>query len=333
MVGRKGFVRAADVLGAGMDCASLERYLEAYLEGRLRRAQWLVLRRHVITCPHCRARVEELRQFEVDLHQRFRVMGRSQRLWTGLELDLVGLPSAAASGDLLPPKAPRPPLSSLSGALLLPPARSNRPLPAAPQDLPVREPRWPAVALLCLVLAGIGTGGWLLVRPAAVPAGDLSADLRFLAGAEDVEPAAEAVAASTQNATPMAASAAGPQGNPLALKVDIPAAEVPAWLESRLGQKVDLALPPDLDLMGGSTLQLGPVRHPAVVASGRDVGRLLILPTVNGMRSISADVGAFARRHGLAHMIRRHDGATFDVVGAVSSEKLDALFFASASLD
>jgi anti-sigma factor RsiW len=311
-----------------MDCASLERYLEAYLEGRLRRAQWLVLRRHVMTCPHCRARVEQLRQFEVDLHQRFRAMSRAQRLWTGLELDLVGLPSAAGSSDVLPPKAPRPPMASLSSALLLPPARSSHTTIAATQDLPARESRWPVLALLCLVLAGVGTGGWLLVRPGTVPAEDLSAGLRFLKSVEE----GDAPAATEAQAVPAVATVpvSGAGTNPLA-KVDIGPAELPSWLQRRLGRPVELDLPHGLTLLGGSDLQIGATSRPAVLVDSHKDGRLMILPTVDGMPSQSADVMAFARQHGLTHMIRRHDGVTLDVLGAASPARLDELFFASAS--
>jgi anti-sigma factor RsiW len=314
-----------------MECASLERYLEAYLEGRLRRAQWLVLRRHVMTCPSCRARVEELRQFEVDLHQRFRAMARTQRLWTGLELDLVGLPSAAGSSDLLPPRAPRPPMASLTSALLPPPSRSRSAIPATPQDAPVREPRWSVVALLCLVLAGVSTGGWVLIRSSPQATEDTSGDLRLLGGAEPVDAAriAEPAAAQFEDS---GTGSLEPVPVDLA-QVDVQPAEVPDWLQVQLGQPVDLALPPDITLLGGSELRIGTESRPVVLAASRDDDRLMILPTVDGMPSVSADVVAFARRHGLAHMIRRHDGVTFDVLGSVPPAGLDELFFAPASSD
>ena len=314
-----------------MDCVSLERYLEAYLEGRLRRAQWLVLRRHVMTCPHCRARVEQLRQFEMDLHQRFRSMSRTQRLWTGLELDLVGLPSAAASGDTLPPKPPRPTMSSLSSALLLPPPKTGRPVPVVKAESPDREQRWPIVAILCLVLASVGTGAWLLVRPSLDGVDELTAKLEFLKGPGEPG-AADPVHPADGQAVPIPAVLAEPPlDDPfLSTSILVPAADVPAWLDRRMGRRVDLSLPEDVTLVGGSELNLGTHLRTAVIASSPRDGQLMILPTVDGMDSASADVLTFARQNGLAHVIRRQDGVTFDVLGAVPPARLDELFLTPA---
>jgi hypothetical protein len=223
-------------------------------------------------------------------------------------------------------------MTSLSSALLLPPARSSHTTVAAAQDLPAREPRWPVVALLCLVLAGVGTGGWLLVRPGTAPGDDLSAGLRLLKSVEEEE--APAPAASEASAMPAVATVPGPEaGSDPLTKVDVGPAEVPSWLESRLGRPIDLGLPRGLTLLGGGDLRIGSASRPAVLVDSHDDGRLMILPTVDGMPSVSADVIAFARQHGLAHMIRRHDGVTFDVLGSASPSRLDELFFASASLD
>jgi anti-sigma factor RsiW len=321
-----------------MDCVSLERYLEAYLEGRLRRAQWLVLRRHVMTCPHCRARVEQLRQFEMDLHQRFRSMSRTQRLWTGLELDLVGLPSAAASADTLPPKPPRPTMSSLSSALLLPPPKTGRPAPLLKAEAPAREQRWPIVAILCLVLASVGTGAWLVVRPNLDGADELTARLEFLKGPSEPatgEPgAADPVHPADGPAVPMpAALTEPPQDDPfLSTPILVPAADVPAWLDRQMGRRIDLSLPKDVAVAGGSELNLGAHMRVAVIATSPRDGQLMILPTVDGMDSASADVLAFARRNGLAHVIRRQDGVTFDVLGAVPPARLEELFLASTPI-
>jgi hypothetical protein len=315
-----------------MDCASLERYLEAYLEGRLRRAQWLVLRRHVMTCQHCRHRVEELRRFEVDLHQRFRAMARTQRLWTGLELDLVGLPSTAASGDTLPPKSPRPSVSPLSGALLLPPTRTSRAAVLPPQETAPREQRWSVVALLCLVLAGVGTGGWLLVRPPGDPAGDIASSLRLLDGGHTDAPAEDSTLAMPIDAAmPEEASPAAAGGVDLD-QVEVGPDQLQGWLGRQLGRPINLPLPLKAEIMGGSDVPMGNERRPAVLIDTPEDGRLMILPTPDGMTSMSAEVAGLAREHGLSHLVRRYDGVTFDVLGDVPPARLDELFFTPASL-
>lgn len=91
-----------------MQCADLERYLEAFLDGRLGRSRAMVLRRHVAVCLPCRSRLEKLKQFERDLNRRLRTMEHVESVWSGLELDLVkstqeALPSRIPSLRLLPP--------------------------------------------------------------------------------------------------------------------------------------------------------------------------------------------------------------------------------------
>ena len=314
-----------------MDCVSLERYLEAYLEGRLRRAQWLVLRRHVMTCPQCRARVEQLRQFEVDLHQRFRSMSRTQRLWTGLELDLVGLPSGSASSDLLPPKPPRPNMTTLSSAFMLPPAKVPRATVEPRVDAPVREQRWPMVALMCLVLASVGTGTWLIVRPDMRPTEEVNATLGLDAEPSDAEPI-EQVVPHEQDPAPVALAE-----TPLRTDVfdttplQVAAADIPGWLQAHLGHRVDLALSPEFTVLGGSEIAIGTSQRLAVLVATQNAGRLMMLPTVDGMDSTSAEVLAFARDQGLSHIIRRQEGVTFDVLGTAPADRLEELFRSKAS--
>lgn len=332
-----------------MDCASLERYLEAYLEGRLRRAQWLVLRRHVMTCPQCRARVEELRQFEVDLHQRFRAMARTQRLWTGLELDLVGLPGTVASGEVLPPKPSLPPARSIATGLLPAPARSSRASLAAPQDRGFQLSRWPMVAMICLVLASGGTGAWLLVRPSQQPASNPAIRLPVRGDADGAQadrkgqpvqavPAPGSSSAAEADPLPghepgpeAAARPSPPAGRHQLAPIEIAPADVPAWLEVRLGRAVDLRLPAGFTLLGGSGMELGDSSRIAVLAQSPADGQVLILPTVDGMISASAEVLAYARREKLAHLIHRQGGVTFDVLGAMSPARLDELFLSPPS--
>ncbi len=85
-----------------MQCSDLERYLEAYLDLRLGRSRGAILRRHLSTCAHCRARVEHLRAFERDLQHSFRAMERAQSVWTGLEPDLVRSGGLAEAPPILP---------------------------------------------------------------------------------------------------------------------------------------------------------------------------------------------------------------------------------------
>ena len=79
-----------------MRCGDLERYLEAFLDGRLGRSRRAVLRRHLALCAACQARVERLRQFERDTQRRFRELERTGSVWEGLELDLVASSRASA---------------------------------------------------------------------------------------------------------------------------------------------------------------------------------------------------------------------------------------------
>ena len=73
-----------------MRCGDLERYLEAFLDGRLNRGRRIVLRRHLALCGTCQTRVERLRQFERETQRRFRALEEPGSVWAGLALDLVG---------------------------------------------------------------------------------------------------------------------------------------------------------------------------------------------------------------------------------------------------
>lgn len=297
-----------------MDCASLDRYLEAYLEGRLRRAQWLVLRRHVQTCPACRTRVEQLRRFEVDLHRRLRTMDRVPRLWTGLELDLVGLPGGANGTTLLLPgnseeqqartveRSPALPSAALP-ALPLKPARLER------------ERRWPAIVFLCLAIAGSG-GAWYVAHQSSRP-GDLLDGLDHLAPSGPVQ-----AAAATGFVTPALVAEHFDPGSDAALAVD--GAGLSGWLEQRFGRHVDLPIPAGFSALGGRMVDLGPVEIPAVLMAGKDA-RVLLIPGPDGTVSRTADISSFADSQGLGHLSWRQDGATFDALAAMSSDRLDAL--------
>ena len=89
-----------------MRCGDLERFLEAYLDGRLSRGRRTVLRRHLALCSACQARVERLRQFERETLSRFRALEEPASVWEGLALDLVGSREQVGEGRLL--ALPRP---------------------------------------------------------------------------------------------------------------------------------------------------------------------------------------------------------------------------------
>ena len=66
-----------------MRCGDLERYLEAFLDGRLDRGRRIVLRRHLSLCGACQTRVERLRQFERETQRRFRALEEPSSVWEG----------------------------------------------------------------------------------------------------------------------------------------------------------------------------------------------------------------------------------------------------------
>ena len=92
-----------------MRCGDLERYLEAFLDGRLNCGRRIVLRRHLALCGACQTRVERLRQFERETQRRFRALEEPPSVWAGLALDLVGSQEQAGESRLL--ALPRPSLT------------------------------------------------------------------------------------------------------------------------------------------------------------------------------------------------------------------------------
>ncbi|MDX6750616.1 zf-HC2 domain-containing protein [Geminicoccaceae bacterium 1502E] len=96
-----------------MQCSDLDRYLEAFLDGRLGRSRGALMRRHVATCLACRTRIEKLKQFERELARRFRSLERCEAIWSTLEVDLVRstthpapLPEMPVMRALPPPREP-----------------------------------------------------------------------------------------------------------------------------------------------------------------------------------------------------------------------------------
>jgi anti-sigma factor RsiW len=144
-----------------MRCGDLERYLEAFLDGRLGRSRGAVLRRHLAMCAACQARVERLRQFERDTQRRFRSPEQPGSVWEGLELHLVGS-NGAVGGRLL--AAPRG-LPSLPGGEAAP----ERPAPRRAGGHPLVAARAPvrgtASRLAGVLLVAVALGAsYQLVR-------------------------------------------------------------------------------------------------------------------------------------------------------------------------
>jgi len=83
-----------------MHCSDLERYLEAHLDGRLGRNRTAIMQRHLAQCGSCRRRIAQLRDFEKDLHARFRTMQATAALWETLEVNLVTTGTAKAAGAM-----------------------------------------------------------------------------------------------------------------------------------------------------------------------------------------------------------------------------------------
>ncbi len=148
-----------------MQCADLDRYLEAFLDGRLGRSRALVLRRHLVGCLVCRARFEQLRQFERDLACRLRNLERCESLWAGLELDLVRSGEAAlphlpaASRALPPPRAAEP--SPVEPPAPATPAAPPRP-PLAPRARRLRHHLWGLAVFFLAAGLTVQVGVWLL---------------------------------------------------------------------------------------------------------------------------------------------------------------------------
>lgn len=145
-----------------MRCGDLERYLEAFIDGRLGRSRTAILRRHLTLCPACQARVERLRQFERDTQRRFRLVDEPGSIWEGLELNLVGSVGAAGTGGLFSP--PRLPPPGPSADPLRLPSGTRR---AARQPLAAARSRGRATAskLAGVVLVAMALGAtWQALR-------------------------------------------------------------------------------------------------------------------------------------------------------------------------
>ena len=87
-----------------MLCSDLDRYLEAFVDGRLGRSRTIILRRHLSGCARCRTKVDRLRQFEREIAGQLRTVPDGPSVWHGLEQDLARNASGAATALLSSPR-------------------------------------------------------------------------------------------------------------------------------------------------------------------------------------------------------------------------------------
>jgi anti-sigma factor RsiW len=282
-----------------MKCSDLERYLEAFLDLRLGRSRGAILRRHIATCPTCRARVEHLRQFEVDLQRSFRAMGRVQSVWNGLEADLV------RTGGLAEPPPGLPFLETTRTARPIPPpsgAEMARHLPSAgrgqPADLPVGGSanglaRWGRrVVGLALVAAAVGatitlTQGWL---------GDDWGEL-----------------------TARAYSSYRLGNDRLDLLAD-DVERVEDWLAARLGRSVSLPAPPEGFTLKGGRLEHGNGQPLAAVVYERAAEPTIVYLAPSGAGAAAAPSASQAA--GVTQLRWETPELTYAVMGPLPAHEL-----------
>jgi anti-sigma factor RsiW len=272
-----------------MQCADLERYLEAYLDGRLGRSRSLLLRRHLGICPACEARIEKLRQFERDINRRLHIMERAQSLWSELEPEparrsLTALPTAAAGLRLLP----APPRTG--------PTRPGGPVRAAraarPPRRPARARRLLTRILGALMIAGAAGAVVQLVRPYL--GGPATSDpvvlgyLDFVGGDDALE-----------------------------LRTSKPAS-LRDWFTMRLSKDFPPLPDPDgfvmtggrLDYLAGEPTALVAYRHDATPA-------LLYVQPAAGRTAVPDDKPSYADVGGVTRLSWQHQAFAFDLVSSL----------------
>ncbi|MCS6780746.1 MAG: zf-HC2 domain-containing protein [Geminicoccaceae bacterium] len=279
-----------------MQCSDLDRYLEAYLDGRLGRSRSLVLRRHLAGCLACRARFERLRQFERDLAARIRTMERCDPIWNGLELDLVKSGEAALPGGAQPLRALPPPRREPVAAVL--PAPTGRSEPPRPAEV-ARSARRIKGRLLGLALfaAGAGVtlqlGFWLLDRSSA---GGALALLELVKG----EP-------------------------PLELRSPDPVA-VRGWLADRLATPVPpLAVPAGFELLGGRIDELDGLKSGVLVYRRAGETALLYLQPRHDGRAGELGTDLLAKLDGGARLAWHDREFSYAVVSTLPAAELASL--------
>ena len=281
-----------------MRCGDLERYLEAFLDGRIGRSRSAVLRRHLALCAACQARVERLRQFERDTQRRFRSPELPGSVWEGLELDLVGSHDVVSGRRLASAPRPLPALPRRDGGQERPAAPrrgpSHRPMAARPAG------RGTASRLAGVLLAALALGAaYQLARSgddAAVTSGVADAYLAFR----------------YDRAVPM-------------LSTD-DAREVADWLAVELGRPVPAPTVPDgFHLTGATRADLSGDKAGAVIFSppaGGDAGPVMLFVAETGAAADRSTYPGARDATGLGEVHWAADGLTYAAVGPFPEEEL-----------
>lgn len=281
-----------------MQCADLDRYLEAFLDGRLGRARSLVLRRHLASCLACRARFEQLRQFERDLAGRLRSLERCESLWGGLELDLVRSGEGALPGPVTPLRALPPPRASAPPPVTTTPVQAGRTLPPRPRQA-VRSLHLRS-RLLGLALAATAAGVSVLAASLLLQAGGAA-------------PGALALLERLKGEPPLEFRSGD-------------AAAVRGWLSARLAAPVPaLPVPAGFELLGGRVDPLG--GQPSGVLVYRRDGETALLYLQPRQAALAGEVGTdlLAKLDGGARLAWQDGDFSYAVVSTLPAADLASL--------
>lgn len=275
-----------------MECGDLERYLEAFLDGRLSQSRAALLRRHLRTCGSCQTRVERLRQFERDTQRRFRALDRSTSVWQGLELDLVVIGRSTPAGRLLalPRMGPKIAGEAFEARRRFQP-RQRRELPP-----PATTGRGMASRLTGALLIAMALGSlYQLARSYARPADDLNA-------------AADVYMQFRQGTTA-----------PTFRGHDID--QLRGWLAGELGTSVPMPpLPPGYHLIGADRASLpsglaGAVLYGTDPTSPDPSVMLFIRPAPEGRATAASEDGHSTASTGLNELVWSAEGFDYTLVG------------------
>jgi anti-sigma factor RsiW len=229
-----------------MLCSDLERYLEAFLDGRLGRSRMTILRRHLGMCGPCRARVEQLRRFEREVVRQMGSAAAQEQpsLWHGLEADLVRS-FTVGGADIIPLLRPSPPTSPR----LRPPIFRAAQRPAGRQSAQ-GDARWRASRLAGVVAIALAVGAIYEMARA------------FLGSTDEAEAATEAYLAYVTGK------------HELTLRTDN-AGQLQRWLADEFGYTAPPpAVPSGFRLVGATRAELGEHTAAIIVFAPSDGGEL-----------------------------------------------------------
>lgn len=281
-----------------MRCGDLERFLEAFLDGRLGRSRTAVLRRHLALCGVCQVKVERLRQFERDTQDRFRAPEQPGSVWAGLELNLVGSHGAVGGGRLLTALRGLP---SVPGNEAAPERPGPRRAAARPQAAVRVSGRGNASRLVGALLVTMALGAaYQLVRGELVADAESSAARAYLAYRRD-------------QAVPALSSG--------------DARQVADWLSAELGRSVPLPpLPEGYHLVGASQTDLnGGVAGALIYAQVLDPEAapvMLFIHSGTAAGTDSAELPGAADAVGLQQVDWTVDSLSYTAVGPVPADQL-----------